>query len=93
MVTQNNFVIPAVVLEKFRSRGFPEGVTLTSDHCKMSSFFKVNALFVSKFSVFLPSYSPLLCRRHIWKPPNAAKLLSKAKAWRACALTRVWPFN
>ena len=33
MVTQNHFVIPATVLEKFRSRGFPEGVTLTADHC------------------------------------------------------------
>ena len=33
MVTQNHFVIPAAVLEKFRSRGFPEGVTLTADHC------------------------------------------------------------
>ena len=25
MVTQNHFVIPATVLEKFRSRGFPRG--------------------------------------------------------------------
>ena len=33
MVTQNHFVIPATVLEKLRSRGFPEGVTLTADHC------------------------------------------------------------
>ena len=33
MVTQKYFVIPATVLEKFRSRGFPEGVTLTGDHC------------------------------------------------------------
>ena len=33
MVTQNHFVIPATVLEKFISRGFPEGVTLTADHC------------------------------------------------------------
>ena len=33
MVTQNYFAIPATVLEKFRSRGFPEGVTLTTDHC------------------------------------------------------------
>ena len=33
MVTQNHFVIPATVLEKFRSQGFPEGVTLTADHC------------------------------------------------------------
>ena len=33
MVTQNHFVIPATVLEKFRSRGYPEGVTLTADHC------------------------------------------------------------
>ena len=33
MVTQNHFVIPATVLEKFRSRGFPEGVTLAADHC------------------------------------------------------------
>ena len=33
MVTQNHFVIPTTVLEKFRSRGFPEGVTLTADHC------------------------------------------------------------
>ena len=33
MVTQNHFVIPATVLEKFRSRGFPVGVTLTADHC------------------------------------------------------------
>ena len=33
MVTQNHFVIPATVLEKFRYRGFPEGVTLTADHC------------------------------------------------------------
>ena len=32
MVTQNHFVIPATFLEKFRSRGFPEGVTLTADH-------------------------------------------------------------
>ena len=32
-MTQNHFVIPATVLEKFRSRGFPEGVTLTADHC------------------------------------------------------------
>ena len=30
MVTQNHFVIPATVLEKFRSRGFPEGVTETA---------------------------------------------------------------
>ena len=37
MVTQNHFVIPAMVLEKFRSRGFPEGVTLTADHCTLSS--------------------------------------------------------
>ena len=36
MVTQNHFVIPATVLEKFRSRGFPEGVTLTSDHCSVT---------------------------------------------------------
>ena len=35
MVTRNHFVIPATVLEKFRSRGFPEGVTLTADHCSM----------------------------------------------------------
>ena len=34
MVTQNYFSIPATVLEKFKSRGFPEGVTLTADHCK-----------------------------------------------------------
>ena len=33
MVTQNHIVIPATVLEKFRFRGFPEGVTLTADHC------------------------------------------------------------
>ena len=33
MVTQNHFVIPATVLEKFRSRGFPEGVTVTAYHC------------------------------------------------------------
>ena len=33
MVTQNHLVIPATVLEKFRSRGFPEGVTLTANHC------------------------------------------------------------
>ena len=33
MVTQNHFVMPAAVLEKFGSRGFPEGVTLTADHC------------------------------------------------------------
>ena len=33
MVTQNHFVIPATFLEKFRSRGYPEGVTLTADHC------------------------------------------------------------
>ena len=33
MMTQNHFEIPATVLEKFRSRGFPEGVTLTADHC------------------------------------------------------------
>ena len=26
-------MIPATVLEKFRSRVFPEGVTLTGDHC------------------------------------------------------------
>ena len=37
MVTQNYFVMPATVLEKFRSRGFPEGVTLTADHCNMIS--------------------------------------------------------
>ena len=36
VVTQNHFVIPAAVLEKFRSRGFPEGVTLTADHCTCS---------------------------------------------------------
>ena len=35
MVTQNYFVMPATVLEKFRSRGFPEGVTLTADHCSL----------------------------------------------------------
>ena len=34
MVTQNHFVIPATVLEKFRSRGFPEGVTVTAQVCK-----------------------------------------------------------
>ena len=33
MVTQNPFVIPATVLEKFRSRWFPKDVTLTADHC------------------------------------------------------------
>ena len=33
MVTQNHFVIPTMGLEKFRSRGFPNGVTLTADHC------------------------------------------------------------
>ena len=36
MVNQNHFVIPATVLEKFRSRGFPKGVTLTADHCNMT---------------------------------------------------------
>ena len=41
MVTQNHFVIPATVLEKFRSRGFPEGVTLTADHCNMNYFNKI----------------------------------------------------
>ena len=39
MVTQNHFVIPATVLEKFRYRGFPEGVTLTADHCKLKPVF------------------------------------------------------
>ena len=33
MVTQNYFAIPAMILEKLRSQGFPEGVTLTADHC------------------------------------------------------------
>ena len=37
MVTQNHFVIPATVLEKFRSRGFPEGVTLNADHCRVTA--------------------------------------------------------
>ena len=32
-MTQNLFVIPATVLEKFRSRGFPEGVTVTAQEC------------------------------------------------------------
>ena len=35
MVTQNHFVASAMVLEKFRSRGFPEVVTLTADHYTM----------------------------------------------------------
>ena len=33
MVTQNHFVIPTTVLEKFRSQGFPEGVTVTAHYC------------------------------------------------------------
>ena len=42
MVTQNHFVIPATFLEKFRSRGFPEGVTLTADHCNRPSGYSIS---------------------------------------------------
>ena len=33
MVTQNHFVIPATVLEKFRPRGFTKGVTVPDQDC------------------------------------------------------------
>ena len=41
MVTQNHFVTPATVLEKFRSRGIPEGVTLNADHCRVQKYQKL----------------------------------------------------
>ena len=46
MVTQNHFVISATVLEKFISRGWPEGVTQTTDHCK---YFNTKTLIINLY--------------------------------------------
>ena len=47
MVTQNHFVIPATVLEKFRSRGFPQAATLTADHCTQLKISSICSDFLS----------------------------------------------
>ena len=55
MVTQNHFVMPATVLEKLRSRGFPEGVTVTAQDYRLARLHETVVFFPIQFSVLKKS--------------------------------------
>ena len=74
MVTRNHFVIPATVLEKFRSRGFPQGVTLTADHCIWD----------------IPLCKTASRDSHKFTPTFATTRESHYSAHRICMLKGIW---